>query len=181
MGTLLVHFTIKMALALRSLCRQGRYFRNISCVNNNRITLVPVLKQHKCLSTSKNDKNAGASIETIEQSEEFERLKKRFENTDPNDEENYISYGYCAEDRDEDWFHHNFVSFMVFSVGFFVAGFMFAYMPDPKYSNWAAREAFLQMEIRERQGKPLVDCNYVDPSTISLPSDEDLGDTEIVI
>jgi len=169
------------SLALRSFRRQGRYFRNISSVKNSRIVAIPVFQHSKCISTSKSDQNVGASIETIEKSEEFERLKKRFENTDANDEENYVSYGYCAEDRDEDWFHHNFVSFVVFSLGLSVVGFMFRYMPDTKHSDWAAREAFLQMEIRERQGKPLIDCNYVDPSSIELPSDEDLGDTEIVI
>ena len=76
-----------MAMALRSLSRQGRYFRYLSCSNHLNKTTVPGFKQAKFISTSKSDKNVGASIETIEQSPEFERLKKKFENTDPNEEE----------------------------------------------------------------------------------------------
>merc|ERR1712012_156668 len=175
--------TSKMAtmMALRSLCRQGRRFRTLSCAPSSHVTNVPVLNQMKFISTSKSDKNVGASIETIEKSEEFERLKKRFENTDENDEENYTSYGYDPTDRDEDWFHHHFVSFMVFTFGFFGLGFCLVYRPDPAFGDWCYREAFLQMERNERQGKPLIDCNYVDPATIELPSDEELGDTEIII
>jgi NADH dehydrogenase (ubiquinone) 1 beta subcomplex subunit 11 len=31
------------------------------------------------------------------------------------------------------------------------------------------------------QGLPLIDRNLIDPSKINLPSDEELGDAEIVI
>lgn len=39
------------------------------------------------------------------------------------------------------------------------------------------------MELRRRElaGVDLVSPNYVDPASITLPSDEDLGDTEIII
>merc|ERR1712110_1394869 len=161
--------TRKMAtMALRSLCRQGRHFRTLSCAQSPRIPTLSVLNQMRFISTSKNDKNVGASIETIEK-------------TDENEEENYTSYGYAPGDRDEDWFHHHYISFMVFTMTFFSVGFLFVYRPDPAFSDWCYREAFLQMERNERQGKPLIDCNYVDPASIELPSDEELGDTEIII
>lgn len=59
--------------------------------------------------------------------------------------------------------------------------FIFAYMPDYNYKSWAEREAFLELRRREEQGLPLIDPNYIDINSINLPSDEELGDTEIVI
>ena len=47
--------------------------------------------------------------------------------------------------------------------------------------DWVAREARLELHRREKLGLPLVDKNYIDPAKIELPSDEELGDTEIII
>jgi len=47
--------------------------------------------------------------------------------------------------------------------------------------DWAQREAYLTLRHREAAGLPLIDMNYVDVSSISLPSEEELGDTEIII
>lgn len=47
--------------------------------------------------------------------------------------------------------------------------------------DWAHREAYLQLREREAKGLPLVDPNYVDPSKIELPSDEELKDKAIII
>lgn len=47
--------------------------------------------------------------------------------------------------------------------------------------DWTQREAYLQLHRREKLGLPLVDKNYIDPAKIELPSDEELGDTDIVI
>lgn len=58
---------------------------------------------------------------------------------------------------------------------------MFAYMPDYNYKNWAEREAFLELRRREDLGLPLIDPNYIPLDSIKLPSEEDLGDIEIVI
>lgn len=60
-------------------------------------------------------------------------------------------------------------------------GFYFAYYPDMSLRDWAQREAFLELKRRESAGKPLVDPNYVDPANIVLPSDEELGNTPIII
>lgn len=50
-----------------------------------------------------------------------------------------------------------------------------------RFRDWAHREAFLELERRERLGLPLVDPEYaqIDPS--DLPSDEEIGDVEIII
>lgn len=50
-----------------------------------------------------------------------------------------------------------------------------------RMKNWVWREAFLELERREREGLPLVDPNYVPPETIELPSEEEIGDQEIII
>lgn len=47
--------------------------------------------------------------------------------------------------------------------------------------DWAQREAYLLVREREAKGLPLVDCNYVDESKIVLPSEEELGDFELII
>ncbi|WP_278924702.1 hypothetical protein, partial [Pseudophaeobacter profundi] len=60
-------------------------------------------------------------------------------------------------------------------------GFYVYYAPDTNLKDWAQREGFLELRRREQLGLPLVDPNYVDPSTVYLPSDEELGDTEIII
>ncbi|GFY01953.1 hypothetical protein TNCV_5098141 [Trichonephila clavipes] len=47
--------------------------------------------------------------------------------------------------------------------------------------DWISREAYLEMHRREKLGLPVVDKNYIDPEKIELPSDEELGDTDIII
>lgn len=60
-------------------------------------------------------------------------------------------------------------------------GFVFTYYPDVMLRDWAQREAYLELRRREAQGLPRIDRNLIDPSKIVLPSDEELGDTEIII
>ena len=47
--------------------------------------------------------------------------------------------------------------------------------------GWEKREAFLELARREKHGLPLIDINLVDPSKIHLPSDEELGDFDIIV
>jgi len=46
---------------------------------------------------------------------------------------------------------------------------------------WQKREALLEIERRERLGLPYIDANYIDPNKIYLPSDEELGDFDIIV
>ena len=46
---------------------------------------------------------------------------------------------------------------------------------------WEKREALLEIARREQLGLPLIDPNFVDPSKIHLPTDEELGDFDIII
>uniref|UniRef100_A0A7R9JS95 NADH dehydrogenase [ubiquinone] 1 beta subcomplex subunit 11, mitochondrial n=1 Tax=Timema genevievae TaxID=629358 RepID=A0A7R9JS95_TIMGE len=59
--------------------------------------------------------------------------------------------------------------------------FIFAYVPDFQLRDWAQREAFLELRRREQLGLPPIDRNLIDPEKIILPTDEELGDTEIII
>nr|CAD7568712.1 unnamed protein product [Timema californicum] len=59
--------------------------------------------------------------------------------------------------------------------------FIFAYVPDFQLRDWAQREAFLELRRREHLGLPPIDKNLIDPEKIVLPTDEELGDTEIII
>ena len=47
--------------------------------------------------------------------------------------------------------------------------------------DWATREAYLDMHRREQEGLPLIDPYLIPPDQIVLPTEEELGDTEIVI
>lgn len=59
--------------------------------------------------------------------------------------------------------------------------FVWAYLPDNMMRDWSQREAFLELRRRESLGLEPVSRDYVDPATVELPSDEELGDTEIII
>lgn len=61
--------------------------------------------------------------------------------------------------------------------------FIWAYYPDSNLRDWSKREAFLQIRRREKLGLPYIDPNLIDPAKVALtlPSDEELGETEIII
>jgi NADH dehydrogenase (ubiquinone) 1 beta subcomplex subunit 11 len=96
-------------------------------------------------------------------------------------EENWVSWGWDLKNKEADrnWMNSSF--FFSVTLGLVVAGFYLAYSPDNFYKDWAQREAFLELRRREAAGLPAIDCNYVDPAKIELPSDEELGETEIII
>ena len=47
--------------------------------------------------------------------------------------------------------------------------------------EWCQREAFLRLREREAAGELPISADFVDPKLIELPSEEELGDTEIII
>ena len=53
--------------------------------------------------------------------------------------------------------------------------------PILRAEDWAFREAYLQIARREKSGEPLVSPDYVPIDKIKLPSDEEIGDMEIII
>lgn len=93
----------------------------------------------------------------------------------------WVSYGFSKRDEAEDVHSLHQTMFVCVTICFVLGCTVMAYLPDVRGKDWAQREAYLQLRYREEHGLPLVDPNYIDPSKIILPSDEELGDIEIII
>lgn len=104
--------------------------------------------------------------------------KEDFANPNP---KNWMSYGFDTKDKTNDRNSVKGSFFFAVTLCLVWGTFYWAYLPDPQLRDWAQREAYLELRRREKAGVELVNPNYVDPATISLPSDEELGDTEIII
>lgn len=94
---------------------------------------------------------------------------------------NWVSYGFDREDKEWDRQIMRATFFCGITLIFVFGGLFFAYVPDPKLQHWAQREAYLQLRDREAAGVDLVSPDYVHASLVELPTDEELGDTEIII
>ncbi|KAH3893174.1 hypothetical protein DPMN_017318 [Dreissena polymorpha] len=46
---------------------------------------------------------------------------------------------------------------------------------------WAVREAYLEIDRREKNGLPLIDPYYVPPGNVRLPTEQEISDREIII
>ena len=57
----------------------------------------------------------------------------------------------------------------------------FTFLPLPFFSkvDWSHREAMILLRERENAGIFPIDKNFVDPAQLELPTDDELGDTEI--
>lgn len=128
--------------------------------------IIPTL-QRRMVSTSKKS-NDTAAIEALKT-----EVKK--------EEQNWISYGFDMRSKEGDRSAMHSIFFTSVTLCLVVVGFYLAYLPDHGLRNWAWREAFLELRRREKLGLPPIDPNLIDPAKIDLPTDEELGDTEIVI
>merc|ERR1712088_1028605 len=57
----------------------------------------------------------------------------------------------------------------------------FHYKRDFSLRDWGRREAMIIMLEREEAGLHYIDRNFVDPSKLDLPSDEELGDAPVYL
>jgi len=96
-------------------------------------------------------------------------------------DQNWISYGYSLVDREEDEWAHHMLMFCAITVVICWGSLILAYYPDFKDVAWAQREAYLELARREDGCLPLIDANLIETSRVILPSDEELGDFEIII
>lgn len=94
---------------------------------------------------------------------------------------NWISYGYSLTDREEDRRMTRGVYFLGLSVCIIGSMFVWAYYPDVTREAWAQREAYLTLRDREEAGLEPIAPDYIDPSTLELPTDDELGDVEVII
>ncbi len=96
-------------------------------------------------------------------------------------EKNWVTWGWDLNNKQDDRDGMNSSFFFSVTIGLVCSGFYLAYTPDNFRKDWAQREAFLLLREREAAGLPAIDPNYVDPAQMILPSDEELGDEEIII
>ncbi|XP_050303327.1 NADH dehydrogenase [ubiquinone] 1 beta subcomplex subunit 11, mitochondrial [Anthonomus grandis grandis] len=94
---------------------------------------------------------------------------------------NWISYGYDVNSKVADRSAMHSIMFASITLCLVVGGFVWAYAPDYNLRDWSTREAFLELKRREMAGKPLVDPDFIPAEKIVLPTDEELGNTEIII
>ncbi|KAM8829524.1 NADH dehydrogenase [ubiquinone] 1 beta subcomplex subunit 11, mitochondrial [Synchiropus picturatus] len=78
-------------------------------------------------------------------------------------------HGFSSDPVVDEW-NMRLGFFFGISVALVIGGTFIYYLPDHKMKKWAKREAERVIVQRERDGLPLIDENYYDPSTIILPS-----------
>jgi len=127
-------------------------------------------KAVRLISTSQKRKDTATVAESCTQSETKTDVKK-----------NWMSYGFDFKDEKADRSAMNSSFFFSVTLCLVVGGFIWAYLPDPMLRDWAQREAYLVLRHRESSGKEPIDKNYINPEKIVLPSESELGDTEIII
>lgn len=93
----------------------------------------------------------------------------------------WVSYGFSQKSEVEDTHALHQTMFVCVTIVLVIGCTVMAYLPDVRGKDWAQREAYLQLRYREEHGLPPISPNYIDPSKIILPTDEELGDTEIII
>lgn len=94
---------------------------------------------------------------------------------------NWVSYGFHFQDEAHDRSATKSTFFFSVTLCLVWGTFIWSYLPDPQLRDWAQREGYLVLRQREAAGVDLISPNYIDPSAIELPSDEELGTTEIII
>jgi len=96
----------------------------------------------------------------------------------------WFNYGLHPTDEYLDWKWTHYSLFWFITVFMCGSAFFFIFKPDwPQAREWATREAYIEMARREKYGLPYISKDYIDPAKVQaiLPSDEELGDFEIVI
>lgn len=118
-------------------------------------------------------KSETATISTTEKSETVSETAAKTKN--------WVYWGWDTKSQEDD---NNYMKSTFFcSVTLCLVGgsFIYFYQPDFLMRDWAQREAYLELRRREAAGLPPISPDYIDPSLITLPSDEELGQTEIII
>lgn len=93
----------------------------------------------------------------------------------------WVSYGWDRRDKTHDRNMMKSTFFLSITLCMVVGMTVWAYAPDRLLKDWACREAFLVLREREAAGLDPIDPDYFTQSKITLPTDEELGDVEIII
>lgn len=129
--------------------------------------LQPAVLNSRAISTSKKNRDT-ITHECVEE-------------TSADTKKNWVSYGFHTTDEASDRQATHLAFFGSITLCLIFGGFAWSYMPDYQLRSWAQREAYLELRRREKLGLPHIDKNLVDPSKFTLPEDEELGETEIII
>lgn len=129
--------------------------------------LLPLL--HRRLVSTSNKKYETATADSI-------NLKSKTET-----QKSWVTYGYDLKSKDVDRNAHHSLMFVSVTLCLVVGGLYWMYIPDHALRDWAQREAYLELARREKNGLLPIDPNFIDPSKIELPSDEELENVEIII
>ncbi|XP_031632821.1 NADH dehydrogenase [ubiquinone] 1 beta subcomplex subunit 11, mitochondrial [Contarinia nasturtii] len=94
---------------------------------------------------------------------------------------NWVSYGFSREDKEEDRQYTRGTYFFGVTLACVGTIFVWSYLPDRQLLEWSQREAYIVLREREAAGLEPIAPDYIDPSLVVIPSDEELGNTEIII
>lgn len=96
-------------------------------------------------------------------------------------DKNWVSYGFEFKNEADDRSSMKASFFFSVTLCLVWGTFVWSYLPDTQLRDWAQREGYLELRRREAAGIEPINKDYVDVNTIQLPTDEDLGNTEIII
>ncbi|KAG4078697.1 hypothetical protein HA402_015287 [Bradysia odoriphaga] len=137
----------------------------------SRCILANASKNYRLISTSpKNRETASIAPNAVKEEAKVETKSK-----------NWVSYGFSYTDKKEDRDATRSSFFFAVTMCIVWGSFVWAYLPDTLMRDWAQREGYLTLRQREAAGLEPISRDLIDPSLITLPSDEELGDTEIII
>lgn len=94
---------------------------------------------------------------------------------------NWVSYGFSYKDKAEDRNATRSSFFFSVTLCLVWGTFIWAYLPDNQMRDWSQRQGYLLLRQREAAGMEPISRDFINPSLITLPSDEELGETEIII
>lgn len=94
---------------------------------------------------------------------------------------NWVSYGFDTRNKEFDRQITRATFFCGVSIALVGSIFWWSYLPDRQLNEWAQREAYVVLRDREAAGLDPIAADYIDPNTVELPSDEELGNAEIII
>jgi len=93
----------------------------------------------------------------------------------------WTSQGFDWTSEEKDVLYRNHTFFWTVTICIVTCSYIWLYAPDYKLKQWANREAYIELARREALGLPQVDPNLVPVENMVLPSEEELGDFDIII
>lgn len=143
-----------------------------------RSVLASVPRNARLISTSQK-KSDTATIST--EKSEAHPLKTAEDFANPTKSKDWVYWGWNTRDRTDDSNEMNATFFFSVSLCLVGCSFIYFYQPDFLMRDWTQREAYLELRRREAAGAELISADYIPIDQMELPTDEELGNTEIII